>query len=61
MSLSALLGLLQNGTAPMIIDDAPIFDFVERPKASNADVVVIQAAISYARRLNGLVDITHFY
>jgi hypothetical protein len=44
----------------MIIDDAPIFDLVERAEASNADVVVVQATISYARRLNGFVDIWHF-
>jgi hypothetical protein len=45
----------------MIIDDAPVFDLVERPKATDADVVIVQAAISYARRLDGFVDITHFH
>jgi hypothetical protein len=51
--------VLQNDTAPMIIDDPPFLDFLERSKAAKAGEVVIQAAIPYARGLGGGVDITH--
>jgi len=57
--LPALLGVLQNDTAPMIIDDPPFLDFLERSKAAKAGELVIQAAIPYARGLGGGVDITH--
>jgi hypothetical protein len=41
MYLSPLLGVLQNDTAPMIIDDPPFFDFLERSKAAEADKVIV--------------------
>ena len=55
--LPPLLGVLQNDTASMIIDDSPFLDFLERSKAAKA---IIQAAIPYARGLGGDVDITHW-
>jgi hypothetical protein len=58
---SPLLGVLQNGVAPTIIDNSPFFDLLERSKAAEAGKVVVQAAISYARRLSGGVDFTHLY
>ena len=45
--------------APTIIDNAPLFDLLEGSKAAEAGKVIVQAAISYARGLNGGVDITH--
>jgi hypothetical protein len=59
MCLSPLLGVLQNDTAPMIVDDPPFFDLLERSKAAEADKVIVQAAISYARGLSGAIGITH--
>jgi hypothetical protein len=46
---------------PTIIDNPPFFDLLERSKAAEAGKVIVQAAISYARRLNGGVDITHLH
>ena len=57
--LSPLPGVLQNDTAPMVIDDPPFFDFLQGSKASKAGKVIVQAAIADARRLNGAVDVTH--
>jgi hypothetical protein len=45
--------------APMIIDDAPFLDLIQGSKAADADEVVIQAAIAYARRFSGAVGIDH--
>jgi len=59
MRLAPLLGVLQNDTAPMIIDHRPLFDLLDRSKAPETDIVIVQAAISYARGLSGVVDITH--
>jgi hypothetical protein len=39
--LTPLLGVLQNDTAPMIIDDPPFFDLLERSKAAEADKVIV--------------------
>jgi hypothetical protein len=58
--LSPLLGVLQNDTAPMIIDNPPFFDLLQRSKAAEARQVIVQAAISYARGLIGAVDVTHW-
>jgi hypothetical protein len=41
MCLTPLLGVLQNDTAPMIIDDPPFFDLLERSKAAEADKVIV--------------------
>jgi hypothetical protein len=57
--LSALPGVLQNDSAPMIIDNAPFFDLLQRPKAAETCQVIVQAAIAYARGLIGAVDFTH--
>jgi hypothetical protein len=57
--LPSLLGVLQNDTAPMIIDNPPFFDLLERSKAAEAGKIIVQAAISNARGLSGAVDITH--
>jgi hypothetical protein len=35
----------------MIIDDAPLFDLLDRSKAAQTDEVVVQAAVPEARRL----------
>jgi hypothetical protein len=57
--LSPLLGVLQNDAAPMLIDDPPFFDLLHGSKAAQTGIVIIQAAISYARGSSGAVDITH--
>jgi hypothetical protein len=59
MRFSALPGVLQNDTAPMIIDQRPVFDLLQGSKAAETDIIIVQAAISYARGLGGGVDITH--
>ena len=57
--LSALFGVPQNDTAPLMIDEAPFLDLLESTKAAEADQVIVQAAISHARGLDGAVDIAH--
>jgi hypothetical protein len=59
MRLSAPFGVLQNDEAPMMIGDTPFFDFVHGSKAAEAGQIIVQAAISDARRLSGAVDFTH--
>jgi hypothetical protein len=59
MCLSALLGVLQNDAAPMMIGYTPFFDFLHGSKAAEAGQIIIQAAISDARGLSGAVDISH--
>lgn len=39
--LSPLLGVLQNDAAPMIIDNPPFFDFLQRSKAAEAGKVIV--------------------
>jgi hypothetical protein len=43
----------------VIIDNPPFFDLLQRSKAAEAGKVIVQAAISYAWGLNGVIDITH--
>jgi hypothetical protein len=38
---SPLLGVLQNHTAPMLIDNPPFFDLLERPKAAEAGKIIV--------------------
>jgi hypothetical protein len=57
--LPPLIGVLQNHTAPVIVDDAPFLDLLQGSKAADADEVVVQAAVSYAWGSSGAVDITH--
>jgi hypothetical protein len=59
MSRFALLGVLQNDAAPIIIDNSPFLDLLQGSKAAETGEVVVQAAISYARGSSGAVDITH--
>src|SRR5271168_2935452 len=53
------LGILQNNKPSMIIDNAPLFNFLQRSKAAETGEVIVQAAISDARRLSRAVVITH--
>jgi len=53
------LGILQNDAASIAIDNSPLFDLVQRSKTAQTGQVVVEAAISNARRLSGAVDITH--
>jgi hypothetical protein len=55
-----LPGVLQNDPAPMVIDNGPFLDFLHGSKAAETDIIVVQAAISYARGSSGVVDITHW-
>jgi hypothetical protein len=50
---------VQDDLAPIVTDNTPLFDFFHAPKAAEADEVIIQAAISYTRRLSGTVDVGH--
>jgi hypothetical protein len=45
-------GILQDDAPPMIIDDGPFLDFIDASEAAQADVIVIQAAVPDAWRLN---------
>jgi hypothetical protein len=54
-----MLGVLQNDPTPMMIDNPPFLDLLQGSKAAEAGKVIVQAAISYARRLSRAVDITH--
>jgi hypothetical protein len=49
MRRSALFGVLQNDTAPMVINERPFFDFIQGSKTTEAGKVIVQAAISHAR------------
>jgi hypothetical protein len=44
----------------MIIDNGPFLYFLYGSKAAETDIMVVQAAISYARGSSGVVDITHW-
>ena len=57
---AALLGVLQNDTAPMVIDHSPFLDLLQGSKAAETSIVVVQTAIADARRLSQAVDITHW-
>jgi hypothetical protein len=59
MRFSPLPGVFQNAMAPTLVDHAPFFDLLDRPKAAEADKIIVQAAVSYTRGLSGGVDITH--
>jgi hypothetical protein len=54
-----MFGILQNATAPMIIDHPPFFDLFQGSKATEAGEIIIQAAISSAWRLNRVGDDSH--
>jgi hypothetical protein len=41
LRLSPLLGVLQNDTAPMIIDNPPFFDLLQGSKATEAGKVIV--------------------
>ena len=53
-------GILQNNAASMMIDDPPFFDLLQRAEAPETSIVIVEAAVSHARRLSGAVGITHF-
>jgi len=57
--LPALFRVLQNDTAPMLIDNRPFFDLLQRSKTAEAGKVVVQTAIADARGLSGDFDFTH--
>jgi hypothetical protein len=56
-----LLGGLPNGIAPAVADNSPFLDLIQRPKAADADEVIVQAAIAHARGLRGIVDVGHWH
>lgn len=55
------LRILQNIAASMIIDNTPLFNLLQGSKATETGEVIVQAAISDARRLSRAVDITHLH
>jgi hypothetical protein len=57
--LSSLHRVLQNNSAPIAVHNPPFFDLLQGSKAAEACKVVVEAAISYARRLGGVVIFTH--
>jgi hypothetical protein len=59
MCLFPPLGILQNNAASMVIDNPPLFDLLQRAEAAETGIVIVEAAVSDARRLSGAVGITH--
>jgi hypothetical protein len=57
--LSSPLGGLQDDLASFVTGNPPLLDFFHRAKTAEADEVIIQTAISYTRRLSGMVDGGH--
>jgi hypothetical protein len=55
----SLPGILQDIAASMIIDKTPLFNLLQGSKAAETDEVIVQAAISDARRLGGAVGMGH--
>jgi hypothetical protein len=43
----------------MVIGEPPLFDLLQRAKAAETSEVIVEAAISNARRLSGAVGIKH--
>jgi hypothetical protein len=41
MGLSPPPCILQNQTPPMIVDNPPFFDLLDRPKAAEADEIIV--------------------
>ena len=56
---SALFRVLQYDPAVAIIDNSPLLDLLQGPKAAEADQVVVETAIADARGLSGVVSVTH--
>ena len=56
---SALLSILQNDAASVPIDDTPFLYFIKGAETPETSEIIGEAAISYARRLDGIVDATH--
>jgi hypothetical protein len=44
-----MLRVLQNYTAPLTIDEPPLFDLLQGSKTTEAGKIIVQAAIAYAR------------
>jgi glutathione S-transferase len=59
MRLLAPLRVLQDRAAPLVLHEPPLFDLIQGAKTADADIAVIEAAIAYARRLDGSAAITH--
>jgi hypothetical protein len=59
MRCFAALGIQQNNAAPMLVDDSPLLDLLDGPKTPDADIEVVQAAVSYAGGLGGALDLAH--
>jgi hypothetical protein len=53
------LGILQNATAAMVIDDPPLFDLLQGSETAETDIVIVEAAVADAWRLSGAVGVTH--
>ena len=49
ISRSPLRGVSQNDIAAVIVGHRPLFDLLERAKAAETDIIIVQAAISHAR------------
>jgi hypothetical protein len=55
----SLPGIVQNDAPAGIIDQPPLLDLLYGAEAADADEIIVQAAISFARGLNGVFDLTH--
>jgi hypothetical protein len=54
-----LLGIIEDRRAPLIIDEAPLLDLLQGTKTAETGVVIVEAAVSYARGLSEPVHVTH--
>ena len=57
--LAPLPGVLQNDTFAGVIHQPPLLDFLDAAKAADADQIIVQAAVSFARRLYWAGDLIH--
>jgi len=50
---------LQNDAAPLIINNSPFFDLLQRSKTPNTGQIIVQTAIADARGLSAAIDTTN--
>ncbi len=59
MDLLPLNGIQKNDAAPVPIGNSPFLDLLQGSKATQTGIVIVQAAIAYARGGGGAVDAAH--
>jgi hypothetical protein len=52
-------GIVQDDPAPMRIGNPPLLDLLQGSKAAETRIVIIEAAVAYARGSSGAVGVAH--